>query len=125
MEELNHPERLDYYLMSLTSNVVKANVRNPAQVNASDFQLKFNVPAEISDEERLKNQELYKSIWIARVGGMKALTIKDKDGNVIKAPEIRARKGRPPLPPKESVADSPQPPLASLQRKRRRLGGRS
>lgn len=116
-EELNQPSRSDHYLMQIAAY-------SSGKKNASldDFRIPFVQQRESTPEEKAKEADWYKQIWIARVGGMKALTIKDQAGNVIKKPEVPIRSNNRTLPVAKHrqlagrQEQNDKPPLTLLQR---------
>lgn len=94
-EEFNRPSRTDYYIMSLTATVQRLLAKNPQSITLDQQQITFTKKTKESEEEERKRQiEFSKAIWIGAAGGMRSLTIKDQNGNIIKHPEVPARARR-------------------------------
>lgn len=119
IEELNTPSRSDHYLMQIA-----AVFSGRKGATLDDYKIPFVQVKESTPEEKAKEADWYKQVWIARVGGMKALTIKDKDGNIIKKPEVPIRSNNRALPVARqqqlSAKSDKQPPLSLSQRNRKR-----
>jgi hypothetical protein len=67
----DRPARIEYYLMQVAAEVRRTLVRNPAKVDANDFQLKFKVRGEekpVTPEQFKKNVEANKKMWLGIVG---------------------------------------------------------
>ena len=90
-EELNTPTKQEQYLMQINATIARLFAKNPHTIKADDFKLVFKrtgtVDAPMSEDEMKKRIAFSQAMWIGAAGGMKNLTIKDANGNIIKHPE--------------------------------------
>lgn len=91
-EQWNIPNRTDHYLMMLACIQARANSKTPQSIQPKDFALSFSKKSTTISKDDAEKQLAYaKASRAAMLGGMKRLTIIDREGNIIKAPELPPR----------------------------------